>query len=223
VGVRGFSEASRRLWAPNRIADGWRFERRACFIRRRPRIRARLRLFSKGWRRDSIHVVTETISMASVPPDPCRCWSRSRRRSKSISLLRNGRVAAGDELAAGTRWRFGGGGGGFLIRLNAQVGSRCGWAGATSKIAAVLKQEPDRITAARAWAAGDDLADALDRTGLIAPGSRASQRLLFETARAARSGGHAQGFEQALPDAQVMDFREGNPALSQGWRTRLRF
>jgi putative ABC transport system permease protein len=69
---------------------------------------------------------------------------------------------------------------------------------------------------------------ALERTGLLAPGSRASQRLLIKLPDSVPSGvaGKASAavdpvamrkqLEDALPDAQVMDFREGNPALSQG-------
>jgi putative ABC transport system permease protein len=69
---------------------------------------------------------------------------------------------------------------------------------------------------------------ALERTGLLAPGSRASRRLLIklpDAATAVLSGKAAAAInpvamrkqlEDALPDAQVMDFREGNPALSQG-------
>ena len=64
---------------------------------------------------------------------------------------------------------------------------------------------------------------ALARTGLIAPGSRASQRLLVKLPEAAgrairkrRLPRVRKQVEAALPDAQVMDFREGNPALTQG-------
>jgi putative ABC transport system permease protein len=68
---------------------------------------------------------------------------------------------------------------------------------------------------------------ALARTGLLAPGSRASQRLLVKLAEKAAAGiaGVSQAIdpktvrkqlEDALPDAQVIDYREGNPALTQG-------
>ncbi len=47
----------------------------------------------------------------------------------------------------------------FLIRLNAQVGQTLRLGGREFRIAAVLKQEPDRITRrSGAGAAGDDLA-----------------------------------------------------------------
>jgi putative ABC transport system permease protein len=69
---------------------------------------------------------------------------------------------------------------------------------------------------------------ALERTGLLAPGSRASQRLLIKLPDHVPTGIEGKAavavdpvamrkqLEDALPDAQVMDFREGNPALSQG-------
>ena len=68
---------------------------------------------------------------------------------------------------------------------------------------------------------------ALARTGLLAPGSRASQRLLVKLPEnvPAGIGGAApvidpkvirKQLEEALPDAQVIDYREGNPALTQG-------
>ena len=59
---------------------------------------------------------------------------------------------------------------------------------------------------------------------MIAPGSRASQRLLVKLPAKPPSGLTADAeaaavrtqLETALPDAQVMDFREGNPALTRG-------
>ncbi len=72
--------------------------------------------------------------------------------------------------------------------------------------------------------ARDDLEASLESTQLLAPGSRASQRLLLKfpatpprglTADAQATAVRAQ-LEAALPDAQVMDFREGNPALTRG-------
>ncbi len=64
----------------------------------------------------------------------------------------------------------------------------------------------------------------LDAHRLLAPGSRATRRLLVKfpatpprglTADAEATAVRAQ-LEAALPDAQVMDFREGNPALTRG-------
>ena len=57
---------------------------------------------------------------------------------------------------------------------------------------------------------------ALDRTGLLALGSRASERLLIKLPAQSDPVAVRKQVETALPDAQVMDFKEGNPALSQG-------
>ncbi len=57
---------------------------------------------------------------------------------------------------------------------------------------------------------------AMERTGLLAPGSRAAQRLLMKLPPQADAAAVRKQVEAVLPDAQVMDFKEGNPALSQG-------
>jgi putative ABC transport system permease protein len=81
----------------------------------------------------------------------------------------------------------------------------------------VLKQEPDRLTAGAGMGPRVMISEAaLARTGLIAPGSRASQRLLVKLPATVDPIALRKDVEQALPEAQVMDFREGNPALSQG-------
>ena len=89
----------------------------------------------------------------------------------------------------------------------------------------MLKQEPDRITAGVGMGPRVMISEAaLAETGLLAPGSRASRRLLVKlpdkppkgvTVDAETAAMRTQ-LEAALPDAQVMDFREGNPALSRG-------
>jgi putative ABC transport system permease protein len=89
------------------------------------------------------------------------------------------------------------------------------------RIAAVLKQEPDRISAGAGLGPRVMISQAaLQRTGLLAPGSRASQRLLFELPPKADTPSQLAALrkqvEAVLPDAQVMDFREGNPGLNKG-------
>jgi putative ABC transport system permease protein len=117
----------------------------------------------------------------------------------------------------------------FLIRLNAHVGQTLRLGGREFRIAAVLKQEPDRMGSGAGLGPRVLISQAaLGRTGLIAPGSRASQRLLMKLPEGAptKLPGKAAAaidpvamrkqLEEALPDAQVMDFREGNPALGRG-------
>jgi putative ABC transport system permease protein len=113
----------------------------------------------------------------------------------------------------------------FLIRLNAHVGDTLRLGKVDFKITAVLKQEPDRITAGMGLGPRVMISEAaLAETGLLAPGGRASRRLLVKlpdtppkgvTVDAETAAIRAQ-LEAALPDAQVMDYREGNPALTRG-------
>jgi putative ABC transport system permease protein len=174
--------------------------------------------------------VTETISMASVPPDPVPLlvslkavdpaeypYYGTAELEPAMSLQQ---ALDGDSAVVAEE---------FLIRLNAQVGQTLRLGGRNFRIAAVLKQEPDRMTAGAGMGPRVMISQAsLERTGLVAPGSRASQRLLLKLPEKAASGlkvraeagvdavGMRKQLEDALPDAQVMDFREGNPALSTG-------
>jgi putative ABC transport system permease protein len=167
--------------------------------------------------------VTETISMASVPPDPVPLlvslkavdpseypYYGKAELEPSLSLQQ---ALDGDSAVVAEE---------FLIRLNAQVGQKLRLGGREFKISAVLKQEPDRITAGAGLGPRVMISRAaLARTGLIAPGSRASERLLMKlpdkrTADLSDLVALRKQVEAALPDAQVMDFREGNPALTQG-------
>jgi putative ABC transport system permease protein len=170
--------------------------------------------------------VTETISMASVPPDPVPLLVSLKAVDPSeypyygsadlepAMTLRD--ALQGDSAVVAEE---------FLIRLKAQVGQTLRLGGKDFRIAAVLKQEPDRMTAGAGMGPRVMISQAaLASTGLIAPGSRASQRLLMklpEQKKTANAVGvdpvvMRKQLEDALPDAQVMDFREGNPALSQG-------
>jgi putative ABC transport system permease protein len=168
--------------------------------------------------------VTETVSMASVPPDPVPLlvslkavdpaqypYYGTAELEPAMTLEQ---ALQGDSAVVAEE---------FLIRLNAHVGQTLRLGGINFRITAVLTQEPDRITAGAGMGPRVMISQAaLAKTGLIAPGSRASQRLLVKLPEAA-AGLKAvdpvamrKQLEEALPDAQVMDFREGNPALSQG-------
>jgi len=162
--------------------------------------------------------VTETISMASVPPDPVPLlvslkavdpaeypYYGEAELEPSMSLQQ---ALDGDSAVVAEE---------FLIRLNAQVGQTLRLGGRNFKIAAILKQEPDRMSAGAGLGPRVMISRAaLDRTGLIAPGSRATERLLMKLPAQIDPVALRKQVEEALPDAQVMDFREGNPALTQG-------
>ena len=162
--------------------------------------------------------VTETVSMASVPPDPVPIlvalkavdpakypFYGSAQLEPAISLQK---ALDGDSAIVAEE---------FLIRLNARVGDTLRLGGRNFKISAVLRQEPDRISAGASMGPRVMVSrEALESTGLMAPGSRAAQRLLLKLPVQADDSAVRKQVEAVLPDAQVMDFKEGNPALSQG-------
>ena len=162
--------------------------------------------------------ITETVSMASAPPDPLPMlvslkavapaeypYYGTADLEPAMSLQQ---ALDGDSAVVAEE---------FLIRLNAHVGQSLRLGGRDFRIAAVLRQEPDRLNASMAIGPRVMISrSALVRTGLIAPGSRASERLLMKLPALADPVALRKQVEAALPDAQVMDFREGNPGLSQG-------
>ena len=162
--------------------------------------------------------VTETVSMASVPPDPVPLLVSLKAvdpgeypyygQAELEPAMSLDRALDGDSAVVAEE---------FLIRLNASVGQTLRLGGRNFRIAAVLRQEPDRISAGAGMGPRVMISQAaLERTGLLAPGSRASQRLLMKLPAGVDAVGLRKKVEEALPDAQVMDFREGNPGLSQG-------
>jgi putative ABC transport system permease protein len=119
-------------------------------------------------------------------------------------------VAVGDDL---------------LLRLNLHVGDQIKVGGKLFTIAAVVENEPDRLSGS--FAAGPRVLmsqDALDSTGLLQPGSHAAQRLLFKLPAGTQEhpvsdeavAGLKTRLEKMLPDAQISDYREANPALTRG-------
>jgi putative ABC transport system permease protein len=165
---------------------------------------------------------TETVSMASVPPEPVPLLVSLKAidpseypyygKAELEPDLPLEQALDGDSAVVADE---------FLIRLNAHVGQTLRLGGRSFKIAAVLKQEPDRISAGAGLGPRVMISRAaLDRTSLLAPGSRAGQRLLLKMPDKPPAGMDTKSLrkqvEDALPDAQVTDFREGNPALTQG-------
>jgi putative ABC transport system permease protein len=217
VGVRGFSESFKRTLSTE--ARSLMAGDLSARIFRQPsadeerKVKAREQQGIRGtW-------VTETISMASVPPDPVPLlvslkavdpgeypYYGKAELEPAMSLQQ---ALDGDSAVVAEE---------FLIRLKAQVGQTLRLGGRNFRIAAVLKQEPDRISAGAGLGPRVMISRAaLLRTELLAPGSRASERLLMKLPVAgADTAAVRKLVEAVLPDAQVMDFREGNPALSQG-------
>ena len=170
--------------------------------------------------------VTETISMASVPTDPVPLLVSLKAvdpaeypfygtavLDPAMALqkaLQGNSAVVSDE---------------FLIRMNANVGDTLRLGNLDFRITSVIKQEPDRISSGMGLGPRVMISEtALAETGLLAPGSRASRRLLVKLPDTPPKGLSADAetaairakLEAALPDAQVMDYREGNPALTRG-------
>jgi putative ABC transport system permease protein len=113
----------------------------------------------------------------------------------------------------------------FLIRLDAHVGDTLHLGGRDFRITAALKQEPDRMSGGIGIGPRVMISQAaLQRTPLLAPGSRANRRLLVALPAKPPRGvttdqeiaAVRKQLEEALPEAQVMDYREGNPAIARG-------
>lgn len=166
--------------------------------------------------------VAETLSMASVPPDPVPLlvalkavdpeeypYYGKANLEPDLSLQQ---ALDGDSAVVADE---------FLIRLNAHVGQTLRLGGRNFKIAAVLRQEPDRISAGAGMGPRVMVSSAaLARTGILGPGSRASHRLLLKLPDVLPKGISTtilrKQLEDALGDAQVIDYREGNPGLTEG-------
>jgi putative ABC transport system permease protein len=125
-------------------------------------------------------------------------------------VLKNDTVVVADDL---------------LVRLHLNRGDSLKIGNRIFRIAAVVVNEPDRLSGN--FAAGPRVfisRAGLDASGLLAPGSHAGQRYLFKvpkpkdgtpiSERAVAS--LKERLEKLLPESQVIDYRETNPALTQG-------
>ena len=113
----------------------------------------------------------------------------------------------------------------LLIRLHLKVGDGLKIGTKVFRIASVVVNEPDRLSGS--FASGPRVLmthEGLQQAGLLAPGSRAGQRYLFKVPAPRGGAGISESkvaglkarLESLLPEAQVTDYRETNPALTQG-------
>ena len=113
----------------------------------------------------------------------------------------------------------------LLVRLKLKIGDQIKLGNKLFRIASVVTNEPDRLSSS--FAAGPRVLisrEGLDASGLLAPGSHAGQRYLFKIP----PPGNGQPISDAsvqsiktrliklLPESQVIDYRETNPALTAG-------
>lgn len=173
---------------------------------------------------DSLHGVqrtdvTELVSMASTPADPIPLLVSLKAVDPAVypfygeyklrpagtlrQMLTPQTVLVSEDL---------------LIRLRAQIGAVLKIGNSSFRIAGTIVREPDRMNSSmgigpRVLITRQGLAE----TGLLQPGSRAGERFLLRLnpGNADVIGLRTQ-VEKILRDAQVTDFREANPALTQG-------
>src|SRR6202007_1412738 len=104
------------------------------------------------------------------------------------------------------------------MRLQRRGGPSLKIGDSTFRIVAILVREPDRMSSGMGLGPRVMMTQsALEKSGLLQRGSRSGERFLFKL-----SGNNSNiakvraRLEQVLPDAQVTDFRESNPALTDG-------
>ena len=163
--------------------------------------------------------VTEMVSMASTPSDPIpllvslKAVDPSRYpfygayKLRPVGTLRAEltpqTVLVGEDL---------------LIRLRAQIGDSLKVGNSSFRIAGVVEREPDRMNSSMGIGPRVLITQqGLAASGLLQPGSRAGERFLMRLdPNASDVKGLRAQVEKILPEAQVTDFREANPALTQG-------
>ncbi len=129
---------------------------------------------------------------------------------KLRDFLKNDTVVVADDL---------------LVRLRLNVGDSLKIGSRALRIAAVVTNEPDRLSGN--FATGPRVfitQKGLDSSGLLAPGSHAGQRYLFKLPKPTNGDPISDKavadlkdrLEKLLPEAQITDYRETNPALTQG-------
>ena len=113
----------------------------------------------------------------------------------------------------------------LLLRLGLHVGDQLKLGGKLFRISGTVVNEPDRLSGNFAAGPRVFLSRAeLEETGLLAPGSHATERLLFKMPP---PGGGKPVSDNAvadlkarlveeLPQAQITDYRETNPAITEG-------
>ncbi|HEY1498579.1 MAG TPA: FtsX-like permease family protein [Acidobacteriaceae bacterium] len=163
-------------------------------------------------------VVTETVSMAMVQGDPVPLLVSLKAvdpadypfyGTVTLSTGADLRAALTDETVVVDD--------NLLVRLRAKVGDQLKIGGKWFRIAAVIMKEPDRMTAGVGLGPRVMMTrHAMEETELLQPGSRATERYLFALGDKLKVADVRAQIEKILPDAQVTDFRETSPTLTQG-------
>ena len=168
--------------------------------------------------------ITETVSMVSTPGDPVPLlvtlkavnpaeWpfygavnlltASGQQTTDLKDVLNDSSVVVGDDL---------------LVRLRVKIGDQLKIGEQAFRIAAVVEREPDRMSSTMGLGPRVLISrGGLDKSGLLQPGSRSGERFLFKLTPQSGSIGKVRArLEKILPEAQVTDFRETSPALTEG-------
>jgi putative ABC transport system permease protein len=217
IGVRGFSESFQKtILAEARTIMAADLSARM-FRQPTPQETNQLDALEKtGVRRTWI---TEMVSMVSAPGDPVpllvslkavdpKEWPfygsvRLQPAGELKNVLNDSTVVVGDDL---------------LVRLRVKIGDQLKIGEQTFRIAAVVEREPDRMSSSMGLGPRVLISrGGLEDSGLLQPGSRSGERFLFKLTPQSGSIAKARTqLEKILPEAQVVDFRETSPALTEG-------
>ena len=106
----------------------------------------------------------------------------------------------------------------LLVRLGVDVGDRVRLGESDFKIAALLRVEPDRMTGNISFGPRAMLShSALERTGLMQFGSRASRRFLLKLPAEGLDVDTARhAIQTGLPGSRITDYRETSPRIRRG-------
>lgn len=105
----------------------------------------------------------------------------------------------------------------LLLRLNAKVGDLLRIGGQDFTIAGMVESEPDRMSGSLNIGPRVMMTRAaLDRTGLLILGSRASERFLFRVPPTIPIARVHDQLKKVFPESLITDFRESHPAIQQG-------
>ncbi len=112
----------------------------------------------------------------------------------------------------------------LLLRLGLRTGDTVKLGSAEVRIAAVVKLEPDRMTGSLNVGPRVMISRAaLERTEIIRPGSRASQRFLFAMAPGGSAAELRREIAGIFPRALISDYRETHPQITRGLDRSERF
>lgn len=105
-----------------------------------------------------------------------------------------------------------------LLRMHLKAGDTIRLGGQAFKIIGRVAYEPDRMLGSLNVGPRVMITrDGLERTGLMLPGSRAAERFLFRLEPGAPAIARVRKqLKAAFPEAQIADYRETHPAITQG-------